>query len=94
MACGWLTNRCGLCWQIVPRHSGGLIRQPKAIEAKMRTIKMDRPALAAGTRGKGEPWASSTYLIGMIILLNPLFFGAVARNRNRAMCGSYRSRAT
>jgi hypothetical protein len=32
-----------------------LIRHPKAVEAKMRTIKMDRPALAAGMRGNGEP---------------------------------------
>jgi predicted 3-demethylubiquinone-9 3-methyltransferase (glyoxalase superfamily) len=47
MACGWLTDRFGLCWQIVPRNIGELISHPKAIEAMMGMIKMDLPALEA-----------------------------------------------
>jgi predicted 3-demethylubiquinone-9 3-methyltransferase (glyoxalase superfamily) len=51
MACGWLTDRFGLCWQIVPRNIGELIRHPKAMEAMMGMIKMDLPALEAAARG-------------------------------------------
>ena len=50
MACGWLTDRFGLCWQVVPRNLGELIRQPKAMEAMMGMIKMDLPALQAAAR--------------------------------------------
>ena len=42
----------GLCWQIVPRNIGELISHPKAMEAMMRMIKMDLPALEAGAREK------------------------------------------
>ena len=50
MACGWLTDRFGLCWQIVPRNIGELISHPKAMEAMMGMIKMDLPALEAAAR--------------------------------------------
>jgi predicted 3-demethylubiquinone-9 3-methyltransferase (glyoxalase superfamily) len=50
MACGWLTDRFGLCWQIVPRNISELINHPKAMEAMMGMIKMDLPALEAATR--------------------------------------------
>jgi predicted 3-demethylubiquinone-9 3-methyltransferase (glyoxalase superfamily) len=50
MACGWLTDRFGLCWQIVPRNIGKLISHPKAMEAMMEMIKMDLPALEAAAR--------------------------------------------
>ena len=50
MACGWLTDRFGLCWQIVPRNIGELISHPKAMEAMMGMIKMDLPALQAAAR--------------------------------------------
>src|SRR5271154_4261266 len=50
MACGWLTDRFGLCWQIVPRNIGALISHPKAMEAMMGMIKMDLPALEAAAR--------------------------------------------
>ena len=45
MACGWLTDRFGLCWQIVPRNIGELIRHPKAMQAMMGMIKLDVPTL-------------------------------------------------
>jgi predicted 3-demethylubiquinone-9 3-methyltransferase (glyoxalase superfamily) len=51
MACGWLTDRFGLCWQIVPRNIGELISHPKAMEAMMGMIKMDLPTLEAAARG-------------------------------------------
>ena len=50
MACGWLTDRFGLCWQIVPRNIGELISHPKAMQAMMGMIKMDLPALEAAAR--------------------------------------------
>jgi predicted 3-demethylubiquinone-9 3-methyltransferase (glyoxalase superfamily) len=50
MACGWLTDRFGLCWQIVPRHIGDLIKHPKAMQAMMKMIKMDLAALEAAAR--------------------------------------------
>jgi predicted 3-demethylubiquinone-9 3-methyltransferase (glyoxalase superfamily) len=50
MACGWLTDRFGLCWQIVPRNIGELISHPKAMEAMMGMIKMDLAALEAAAK--------------------------------------------
>ena len=50
MACGWLTDRFGLCWQIVPRNIGELISHPKAMAAMMGMIKMDVAALEAAAR--------------------------------------------
>ena len=50
MACGWLTDRFGLCWQIVPRNIGDLISHPKAMAAMMGMIKMDVAALESAAR--------------------------------------------
>jgi len=50
MACGWLTDRFGLCWQIVPRNIQELINHPKAMQAMMGMIKMDLPTLEAAAR--------------------------------------------
>jgi predicted 3-demethylubiquinone-9 3-methyltransferase (glyoxalase superfamily) len=50
MACGWLTDRFGLCWQIIPRHIGSLIKHPKAMQAMMGMIKLDIAALEAAAR--------------------------------------------
>jgi len=50
MACGWLTDRFGLCWQIVPRNISELISHPKAMQAMMGMIKMDVAALEAAAR--------------------------------------------
>jgi len=47
MACSWLVDRFGLCWQIVPRNIGELISHPKAMEAMMGMIKLDIAALEA-----------------------------------------------
>ena len=52
IACGWLTDRFGLCWQIVPRRIGELIRHPKAMQAMMGMIKLDLQKLEAAA-GEG-----------------------------------------
>src|SRR3569623_144412 len=47
MACGWLTDRFGLCWQIMPRNISELISHPKAMAAIKGMIKKDIAALEA-----------------------------------------------
>jgi predicted 3-demethylubiquinone-9 3-methyltransferase (glyoxalase superfamily) len=50
MACGWLTDRFGLCWQVVPRNIGELVSKPKGMEAMMKMIKFDIATLEAAAR--------------------------------------------
>ena len=50
MACGWLTDRYGLSWQVVPRNIMDVINHPKAMEAMMGMVKMDMAALEAAAR--------------------------------------------
>jgi predicted 3-demethylubiquinone-9 3-methyltransferase (glyoxalase superfamily) len=45
IACGWLKDRFGLCWQIVPAQILELIRHPKVMEAMMKMTKFDIAAL-------------------------------------------------
>ena len=52
MACGWLTDRFGLCWQIIPRNIEALINHPKGMEAMMGMIKLDLKALEAAAQGE------------------------------------------
>lgn len=57
--CGWLRDRWGLCWQIVPRRLGELMRDPdpdrvrRTADAMMKMVKFDIAALeaAAGPGG-------------------------------------------
>jgi len=39
--CGWLTDKFGLCWQIIPARLPELIRKPKAMQAMMKMVKID-----------------------------------------------------
>ncbi|MDP9054385.1 MAG: VOC family protein [Acidobacteriota bacterium] len=39
--CGWLKDKFGLSWQIVPARLPELIRQPKAMQAMLRMKKLD-----------------------------------------------------
>ena len=39
--CGWLKDKFGLCWQIVPARLPELIKHPKAMQAMMRMKKLD-----------------------------------------------------
>jgi predicted 3-demethylubiquinone-9 3-methyltransferase (glyoxalase superfamily) len=50
MACGWLTDRFGLCWQIVPRNISQLISHPKGMQAMMGMIKLDIATLEAAAK--------------------------------------------
>ena len=47
MACGWLTDKFGLCWQIVPETIGEVLKHPKAMAAMMQMVKFDIAALEA-----------------------------------------------
>jgi predicted 3-demethylubiquinone-9 3-methyltransferase (glyoxalase superfamily) len=39
--CGWLEDKFGLAWQIVPARMSDLIKHPKAMEAMMKMVKLD-----------------------------------------------------
>jgi predicted 3-demethylubiquinone-9 3-methyltransferase (glyoxalase superfamily) len=41
IACGWLKDKFGLCWQIVPSRIMELIRTPKGMQAMMGMKKLD-----------------------------------------------------
>jgi predicted 3-demethylubiquinone-9 3-methyltransferase (glyoxalase superfamily) len=43
--CGWLQDRFGLAWQIVPARIAELVSHPKAMQAMMSMIKLDIAAL-------------------------------------------------
>ncbi len=43
--CGWLTDRYGVSWQIVPSRLGELIRHPAAMKAMLKMQKLDIAAL-------------------------------------------------
>ena len=55
--CGWLRDRWGLCWQIVPRRLGELIGGPDPAVAKrvtaamLKMVKFDIAGLEAAARG-------------------------------------------
>ena len=51
IACGWLKDKFGLCWQVVPARIGELIGHPKAMEAMMQMKKIDIAALEAAAKG-------------------------------------------
>jgi predicted 3-demethylubiquinone-9 3-methyltransferase (glyoxalase superfamily) len=50
MACGWLTDKFGLCWQIVPEKIGEIVKQPKAMAAMMKMVKFDIATLEAAAK--------------------------------------------
>jgi len=39
--CGWLKDKFGLCWQVVPARLTDLIKHPKAMQAMMQMKKLD-----------------------------------------------------
>jgi len=41
IACGWLKDKFGLCWQVVPARIGELLKHPKAMQAMMQMKKLD-----------------------------------------------------
>ncbi len=48
--CGWLKDRFGLRWQIVPKNIGELLRPPSAMRAMMTMKKLDIAALEAAAK--------------------------------------------
>jgi predicted 3-demethylubiquinone-9 3-methyltransferase (glyoxalase superfamily) len=40
IACGWLRDKFGLCWQVVPAKLPDLIQHPKAMQAMMGMKKL------------------------------------------------------
>jgi predicted 3-demethylubiquinone-9 3-methyltransferase (glyoxalase superfamily) len=45
VACGWLKDKFGLCWQITPTRINELVSHPKAFQAMMQMKKLDIAAL-------------------------------------------------
>ena len=41
IACGWLKDKFGLSWQIVPARLSELIQHPKALQAMLKMKKID-----------------------------------------------------
>ena len=48
--CGWLKDKFGLSWQIVPARLPDLIRNPKAMQAMMKMKKLDIGELERAAR--------------------------------------------
>lgn len=57
MKCGWLCDRFGLSWQIIPRQLSALLGDPdparaeRAMKAMLSMVKIDLAALEAAHRG-------------------------------------------
>jgi predicted 3-demethylubiquinone-9 3-methyltransferase (glyoxalase superfamily) len=45
--CGWITDRFGLTWQVVPENIGELISSPEAMRAMFGMVKLDIATLKA-----------------------------------------------
>jgi predicted 3-demethylubiquinone-9 3-methyltransferase (glyoxalase superfamily) len=43
--CGWLKDKFGLSWQVIPRELPQLIRHPKAMQAMLQMKKIDLDTL-------------------------------------------------
>jgi predicted 3-demethylubiquinone-9 3-methyltransferase (glyoxalase superfamily) len=50
IACGWLKDRFGLCWQVVPARLPELIRHPEAMQAMLPMKKLDIAVLERAAR--------------------------------------------
>lgn len=49
--CGWLTDKYGVTWQIVPENIGKLIKHPDAMKAMMGMVKLDIQQLKDAAKG-------------------------------------------
>jgi predicted 3-demethylubiquinone-9 3-methyltransferase (glyoxalase superfamily) len=48
--CGWLTDKFGVSWQIVPAGIAEMIRHPNAMQAMMKMNKLDIATLKAAAK--------------------------------------------
>jgi len=48
--CGWLKDKFGLCWQIVPSRLGEWIKHPKGMQAMLKMKKFDITELERAAR--------------------------------------------
>jgi predicted 3-demethylubiquinone-9 3-methyltransferase (glyoxalase superfamily) len=49
--CGWLKDKFGLSWQVVPARISELVSHPKALQAMMGMKKLDVAELERAARG-------------------------------------------
>lgn len=49
--CGWVKDRFGLSWQIVPANLAELLRDPRAMQAMLGMRKLSIPDLEAAAQG-------------------------------------------
>jgi predicted 3-demethylubiquinone-9 3-methyltransferase (glyoxalase superfamily) len=52
LGCGWLKDKFGLSWQIVPAKVMELLKHPNAMRAMMKMMKFDIAALEASARAQ------------------------------------------
>jgi predicted 3-demethylubiquinone-9 3-methyltransferase (glyoxalase superfamily) len=52
LGCGWLKDKFGLSWQIVPAEVMELLKHPAAMRAMMKMMKFDIAALEASARAQ------------------------------------------
>jgi predicted 3-demethylubiquinone-9 3-methyltransferase (glyoxalase superfamily) len=48
--CGWLRDKFGLCWQVVPAQLPKLLKTPRAMQAMMKMKKLDIAELERASR--------------------------------------------
>jgi len=48
LGCGWIKDKFGLCWQIVPRKIGEYVSKPAGMRAMMPMMKLDIAKLERG----------------------------------------------
>lgn len=59
MQCGWLTDKFGVTWQIVPTALGAMMKDPdpekvnRVTHAMLQMVKLDLGALQSAYEGKG-----------------------------------------
>jgi predicted 3-demethylubiquinone-9 3-methyltransferase (glyoxalase superfamily) len=49
--CGWLKDKFGLSWQIVPARLPDLIKNPSAMQAMLKMKKLDIAELERAAKG-------------------------------------------
>jgi len=50
LACGWVTDKFGVTWQIIPRGLGELMKSPKAVSAMLGMKKIDLEQMRKAAR--------------------------------------------